>query len=398
MTLNLEERISTALGRTLSVLTFLILLVFTWFVGNDIIYRANPVSYLDEIIGNDYPRINITAEFFPLAFGLSDQNGYPIKNDSLVEFKLFLNQFLFAENIQNAYEIELEFCSYKHFPKISKKYFDIAHIDSFYCPKNYSGLFLEGSFISSNLTTLNFVATKCDYKTYPDKCGTEEEISKFISDNHINYNIFYIENYISIGKFSTPLNPLIINKWKFFQSNIKKITNFYLHQNYLKTDIAIFSTNYDNLVYGKLIEDPTDWVYYSEVDRQLAMFNIHSSNISQIYFRNYIKLSDILASVGGHIKVSIIFFTLLHKPFMNLEKFNLLLNSIKDEEDILNYIEQKKNFKLISPLNITLNRSLISRKSCKIFIEKEHKSPENNIYKINNMKIGSKQEQTDNKD
>lgn len=47
LTLNQEEKISTTLGRILSVLTFFILIIFTWFVGNDFIYRANPVSYMN---------------------------------------------------------------------------------------------------------------------------------------------------------------------------------------------------------------------------------------------------------------------------------------------------------------------------------------------------------------
>jgi len=179
---------------------------------------------------------------------------------------------------------------------------------------------------------LSFVTKKCDFKNFPQKCVTKQKINNLISENGINYNIFYIENYISIGNYTHPLRPLIINKWKFFQTESQKITNFKLQENSLKTDIAIFSTNYNDLKYAKLVEEPTDWINYSENDRILAMFNFHSSNISQQYFRKYIKLSDILASVGGLIKVFILIFTLIHKPFICLERFNLLFYSIKEKK------------------------------------------------------------------
>jgi len=389
MTLNQEEKISTAFGRTLSVLTFLILLVFTWFVGNDFIYHANPVSFMDELIGSDFPRINITAEYFPLAFGLSDQYGYPVKNDSIIEFHLIKSQFIFAENIHTVTDIELEICKHKHFPSIPQNEFDIAHIEGFYCPKNYTDLFLEGSFISGLLTSLSFVAKKCDFKNFPQKCASKEQIDKFISDNGVNYNIFYIENYISIGNYTNPLRPLIINKWKFFQTNNQKITNFNLQENHLKTDIAIFSTNYHDLRYAKLVEEPTDWINYSENDRILAMFNFHSSNISQQNFRKYIKISDILASVGGLIKISILFFSFIHKPFIQLEKFNLLLQSIKDEDEILNYIEKKRNIRIFTKVpDNNYNRSFSSVQSEKNLNNKEENSISNkNDGKFNNLRI-----------
>jgi len=313
MTLNQEERISTSLGRTLSVLTFFILVVFTWFVGNDFVYRKNPVSYVDEKISSDYPKILMTPEYFPIAFGLTNEYGAPMKNDSLIETKLIQTQLNFnIDPPEIKTEIELEPCKKDHFPSIDQKQFVDASIELFYCPKLNSNLFLEGSFISYNLTSLSFVAYKCDYKKHPDKCGTKEEIDKYITKNVLNYNIFYIENYISIGDYLHPLQTYIINKWKFFQTAYKKITNYNLQENYLKTDSAVFSTNFEEIKYGKLIEEPTDWIDYDEDDRRLAMMNIHSSNISQRFYRKYIKLSEILASVGGLIKISILFFTFLH--------------------------------------------------------------------------------------
>jgi len=386
MTLNQKETISTFLGKILSFLTYIILILFTWFVGNDFIYRVNPVSYVNEEIGTYHPRIDITPESFPLAFGLSDEFGTTVKNDSLIEYKLLKNQFLFNGTFKKTItEIDLERCKEKHFPTLTKIEFENANIDGFYCPKNYSEIFLEGSFISSNLTSLSFIAKKCDFQKYPQKCGTKQEINKFIAQKVLNYNLFFIENYISIGDYSNPLKPLVVNNWKFFQSNNLKITNFNVQENFLKTDIAFFSSQYNEKKFAKLVEEPTDWIDYNEKDGRLAMFNFHSSNISQQYYRKYIKISDILASVGGLIKISILFFTFIHKPFNNMERFNLLLKSFQEEEEILDFIERKKTFQLINPFN-NVRGSFSSIKGDKILNENEDYTS-NNILNRNMPQI-----------
>lgn len=114
-------------------------------------------------------------------------------------------------------------------------------------------------------------------------------------------------------------------------------------------------------------------------DRTLANYIIYSSNISQQYFRKYLKLSEILASVGGLIKVAILIFTFIHKPFVHLGKFNMLINTIKYEETILNYIEKKKILKSTEKLNINFNKSIFSIKSYNSINENEENNPKNII-------------------
>jgi len=127
-----------------------------------------------------------------------------------------------------------------------------------------------------------------------------------------------------------------------------------------------FSTEFEELRSGKLVENLSDWINFNEKDRKLAMMNILSSNISQHHYRKYIKISEILASVGGLIKVLIFIFTFIHKPFVNLDKFNILFDYIQNEEEILNYVNRNFNLrKAIKTLNNNLNRSMYSNKSDK---------------------------------
>jgi len=137
----------------------------------------------------------------------------------------------------------MNLCTKDKFPTVSLDDFNGAGLSGFYCPKNYSDMFLEGSFVSSSLNSISFTAKKCDFQNNPDKCGTKEEIYNFITSNVLNYYVFFIENFISIGNYANPFHPVVTGSYKFFQSNNRKITTFIIQQNYLKTDTVILSTN-----------------------------------------------------------------------------------------------------------------------------------------------------------
>lgn len=104
-------------------------------------------------------------------------------------------------------------------------------------------------------------------------------------------------------------------------SDLFKNTELLLQNNILKTDQAFFSSYYKNLQFTKLIEQQTDVMKIYENTKEVAQINIYSSNRSEVYYRKYVKVSDIIASFGGQIKVFMVIFSLLIKPFIFNKKF-----------------------------------------------------------------------------
>jgi hypothetical protein len=390
MKINDREKISSLIGILLSILTFFVLIVFSWLIGNDFIYRTNPNSYMDQNIGKAYPRINLTREFAPLAFGFSDEYGYPFLNESILIFKFLkysytLNETLSAFNDPVVTQIELENCNSNNFPSVSKEEFDHAALLGFYCPKNYDELYVEGSWISQNLTYLMFEVYKCDYDTDPEKCATEQEIEKVIAGNLLNYNLFYVGNNIALGNFSNPLIGRIVNKYKYIHPKNNKLTNIFVQKNKIFTDVAFLSSNFDELEYSKIEEIDTDIINLDNKNKRLASFVFYANNKSDYYYRTYIKISEILASVGGLIKILFLFFSFIIRPFYRLEKFNLIYNKIENDEDIVNFIERKSNFSLKLNNSYTFSNNIICNNNSSNKIEENKKITNIDSSQINNQ-------------
>ena len=121
--------INSTFSKILTLLTIIIIIIFTWIIGNDVIYKINPLSYINQIITNFHPKIKITSENFPFAIGLFGPSNLPMFNSSIIEVTLHKNFMKFdqitGETIESiTQEIKLKSCTYENFPSISKEVFD----------------------------------------------------------------------------------------------------------------------------------------------------------------------------------------------------------------------------------------------------------------------------------
>jgi hypothetical protein len=62
--------------------------------------------------------------------------------------------------------------------------------------------------------------------------------------------------------------------------------------------------------------------------KSLISFDIYSANKSNVYNRKYIKVSDILASVGGLMQVFYIMFLVINKAFSEISKYEKIISQI----------------------------------------------------------------------
>jgi hypothetical protein len=83
----------------------------------------------------------------------------------------------------------------------------------------------------------------------------------------------------------------------------------------------------------------------SQQDKKLMSFQFYSSNIYNVYYRKYIKITEILASVGGLIKLFSTVFTFVNLYFSNIEKNLIGINELHFTRDSgnINNISNKLN-------------------------------------------------------
>jgi hypothetical protein len=127
MKLTEKDKIKSCFGGLLTISTVIILLVLTWYIDNDIIYKSSPFTYIDQQIFETYPSFNLTRETFPMAIMILDRFGRPFHNESIVNIQLRRVMIVVDPVTKQKMPledklIELENCRPEHFPKINAEY------------------------------------------------------------------------------------------------------------------------------------------------------------------------------------------------------------------------------------------------------------------------------------
>jgi hypothetical protein len=121
----------------------------------------------------------------------------------------------------------------------------------------------------------------------------------------------------------------------FALSSQSKLVVYGLEKDYLITDTGFIVEGKNTTEFYSLNEIQTlDTLDIDEETGALVTFEIYSSNKYTNYYRKYIKIPEILASVGGLINVSIIVFGFVNLPFSRVNKYIYAINNLVDVENL----------------------------------------------------------------
>ena len=95
--LNRRSTITTELGGILTIITSLILVILSWYIGNDIIYKENPFSFSQTTLYKNFQTTYIDNTNFPMSFALLDFNGNPIEQKGYFNVTLLLLNFTISK-------------------------------------------------------------------------------------------------------------------------------------------------------------------------------------------------------------------------------------------------------------------------------------------------------------
>jgi hypothetical protein len=95
-------------------------------------------------------------------------------------------------------------------------------------------------------------------------------------------------------------------------------------------------------MYKRLTISQSDATIYNEREKELLSANFYSTNKKTITYRKYIKIPEIIASVGGIFKFISLFFEYLNRPFNFLIWNSEIIESLFEKQSI-GKLEEKQN-------------------------------------------------------
>jgi len=352
--LNKNNKIKTSIGGIFTIMTIMLVLVFTWFIGKDIIYKEKPISYMQSDIFEKFLQINVSSNNFPFSFTMMDDFSTPLLDFTYLTIKLYeltydINLDSGVLELTEKKDHPLKFCNYSDFKLISQEQFYDAQLGYTLCPlKNNFNLY--GYWSEAHLNFLQISIESCKNKTDSQIiCKSPDEIVKYIADTSVNMNIFFVDSRVLINNNTNTIEFLTTTKYKYVIPEYYKKTTFKIQTQNIFTDDGLIFSDTKNVQFFKMVEDFTDLSITDTFQNQFLAFEIFSSNISDSYFRRYIKLPDIIASLGGILKVFTITFLYMNSIFSKVEKNKSIVNEVfvinKKFENNLILKYPNKNFK-----------------------------------------------------
>jgi hypothetical protein len=221
---------------------------------------------------------------------------------------------------------------------------------------------------------------QCDYDSTPDLCASKSEIEEFTRIKKLNLALLVIDYQVSVTDFSNPKNIFFNNPYKFITKDLK-VLNYLIQQDTIKTDSGLIFESITETKSLKTEELQNDVSLFSREDKQVINWNFYSSNQTKIYSRKYIKLSEIMASVGGLLKIFISLFVFINIPFCNINKIQKIMEKIFFKD--VNLSKEKvltDNYLRSPPIEILHSSDILNNK--KEFLRERIKNYKNSKFNI----------------
>jgi hypothetical protein len=348
-----KEKFKSKIGGYFTVLTFFITFYFMWLLGNEILYRNNPKD--NQILGLRDEPLNLTLNV-PTAFVVQDYRGKIFDDyDRYISFEAY---YWRKKRVLGRYEDYMQPEHMRMRMCLSSDFSDEVYSD-FVKLGLQSGKCLDdplkelgGDFTSDFAKFISVKVTPCYNTTERTNCAPPEETFAFlntktlvlsIKSEKIIYNSRDFQKPVKkvIGEDNVLADPFIFNfpRYEMYEFRVEtddaligehiSVTSYYEYV-FLNDIISAYDNN------GKM---PTDFR-----DVILFEYSFFESPTVKTRTRSYLKVTDVLASLGGILKIYLSVFNFVFYKIYQRIMYEQVITQIFNFDQV-----SKHNFK--SPID-----------------------------------------------
>ena len=218
ITIKESDRMKTNLGGFFTILMILTILIFSWFLGNDIIYKTKPFSNSETQIGSTSFETYINPSNFSFAVVNLDAANKPVYDDRYFTISARFSKLEVNEQGESEFkirqDISLVFCQKENFPLLTEEQFEGAQLKNFLCIDHKESYTLSGGFGENFITFVEIFLSMCDWEANPNYCKSKSEIDQYVNENFLNFNIFSPSLGMDVSNFDSPFVYYLLNDYK----------------------------------------------------------------------------------------------------------------------------------------------------------------------------------------
>lgn len=236
--------------------------------------------------------INLKNEKFSLAFGVTDDFAIFPLDPSIFSFAVkdirLSNMQITEEN-----DVAFEKCEENHFPGFSENFQSLG-LFNLSCLSNNNNVSLKGYWDENEIQYLSISLFICKNNTKNSICQSQVSINEFFQLKY--FEIYLIQNNFDMNDYDSPVSSKISTYYFGIELGKRTQVSNYIKKARILSDKNIIFSNYEEI--NSYVYE-TDAAIYQKSENQLFTLELYSSGNILVFQRNYQKLYDLIASLGG---------------------------------------------------------------------------------------------------
>lgn len=287
----------TIQGAAFSLITFFTAFIITITFGQEIYLRKNPNVNSSEELSLDS---SIKLQSFPLIFGLSDNSGLAINNlydyfDILID-RIHITDDYKIERYYNYSLIECSKANFTAYQDLLQKYNNINNQINYCINASDSTLFMN-EIGTANSSFIRVIFSFCNINDVNRNCKADKYFFQRLPVVSLSYVNFYIDSL----NYQDPIYQYLSLTLFSLTKGIQKINYYYFVNNAYYSDNGWMLEDYKNTYYPGLqrLDKDINYVSGTPLENYCLSFHFRSSNFRNRINRNYMKVQELFAKVGG---------------------------------------------------------------------------------------------------
>ncbi len=297
------------LGVILSILCLFIVLLFSFLFGKDFYFRTTPRVVMEEKTSIDYRNVTLLPDDFIFAFRIEDIDGNPYNTD-LLRLSMYYAQYV--SNASGYYLINNDtdiIVNCNSIPGMNKTAFAKTKTISDWNCLNYNKHLLLGGSWSSDF--INFFQFQVNNNM--SIVNGLSKLQDLLYSNEYYISIYYQQSVFSPNNIDNPLSLRYKNYFYRLLPESDKRDRLFFRSYFLQDDLGwIFTTDNSTNVtalYSLQSDFYTNQIEYkSNIQYEFYSFVLYYDSDSFLYHRNFMKIQELAALVGGFLKIILVVF------------------------------------------------------------------------------------------
>jgi hypothetical protein len=356
---NGKDKFKTPFGILISVIINLLCLSLLINLSFELLGRSNPYVNAVNLRENLSPNMTLNTEDFFFGIRIADKYFSVIRDPSIVQFNPQYSLTIANETGIYSANIPIQTTNCSEYFYMFEKYNMTADYYANDFPYAYclnrtnfgTDMVLGGKFGSPFYGNLDLTFNKCKNNTKSNiTCKSAEEIDEALSGAWLE--IASINRYIDIYDFEKPIKQFVDSFYNVIDPKLTKVMYAYYNNVIVNTDRGfIFTEKKDESSFQ------SDYMFNDinmlNTDETVYHVYILSSFSKHIFYRQYMKLQNLLASVGGILKSLLLIGTIITTHINQAKMYESIINNLFEftaPKDVTifhkNTIEENRKFQV----------------------------------------------------